>query len=168
MVCGQVFRIMAWRLQHETCQRYSVPPPGAHNPVSLCAEHPSPSQDSEHYLAAFYGKLSVPTVQFFAVIIFPFSNFYLDIPSNKLSAAADLFFWHQDPHGAKYNEKNFKCKSVKRIHFWDRRFNFFRYNFSFLNFCLDIPSNIYILQMKKVHIWWSFAFDIMTWSENMG
>ena len=50
MIYVPVFRIMAWRPQHV--------PPGAHNPVALWAEWPTPSQDSERYLVAFYDKLN--------------------------------------------------------------------------------------------------------------
>ena len=64
---------MARRPQRVACQSYPILPPWAHNQVALRAEHPCPSQDSEHYLVTFY---------------------------NKLSAAMGLLFLHLDKHGA--------------------------------------------------------------------
>ena len=41
MVCSQVFHIIAWQPHHVTCHGYPIPPPEAHNPNALIAEHPS-------------------------------------------------------------------------------------------------------------------------------
>ena len=70
MICGQYFRIMAWRPQHVTCKGNPIPPPGADNSVALLAEHPSPRPG---FLALF-------------------SRLY------KVSTAAGLFFWIPAPY----------------------------------------------------------------------
>ena len=67
MVCGQIFRIMTWVVARVTPFHHL-----GHTAQLLCGQSaPAPGQGSEHYLVAFYDKLT-----------------------------ADLFYWHSDPHGA--------------------------------------------------------------------